>query len=163
MGRGTGFRQFSSKKGCPLFEYKGQISFHNIFINSHHKTLWQLEGLHLQHMEVPRLGAELELQLPAYTTATATWDLSHAWDCCAAHGNAGSLTHWVRSGIEPVSSWYKLGLLLLSHNENSWFVCLFYYLRHFAKCSDCLSSLNFIKILQDRIHRWIKPRFLKAN
>ena len=27
-------------------------------------------------MEVPRLGVELELQLPAYTTATATRDLS---------------------------------------------------------------------------------------
>ena len=30
-----------------------------------------------QHMEVPRLGVELELQLLAYTTATATWDPSH--------------------------------------------------------------------------------------
>ena len=29
-------------------------------------------GSHLQHMEVPRLGVELELQLPAYATATAT-------------------------------------------------------------------------------------------
>jgi len=27
-------------------------------------------------MEVPRLGVELELQLPAYATATATPDLS---------------------------------------------------------------------------------------
>ena len=27
-------------------------------------------------MEIPRLGVELELQLPAYTTATATLDLS---------------------------------------------------------------------------------------
>ena len=27
-------------------------------------------GLHLQHMEVPRLGVESELQLPAYATAT---------------------------------------------------------------------------------------------
>ena len=32
-------------------------------------------GLHLQHMEVPRLGVESELQLPA--TATATPDPSH--------------------------------------------------------------------------------------
>ena len=31
-------------------------------------------GLYLQHMEVPRLGVELELHLPAYATATATWD-----------------------------------------------------------------------------------------
>ena len=33
-------------------------------------------GLHLWHMEVPRLGFKLELQLPAYTTATAMHDLS---------------------------------------------------------------------------------------
>ena len=31
-------------------------------------------------MEVPRLGVELELQLPAYTTATATWDPSRTCD-----------------------------------------------------------------------------------
>ena len=31
---------------------------------------------HLRPMEVPRLGAESELQLPVYTTATATKDLS---------------------------------------------------------------------------------------
>ena len=33
-------------------------------------------GLHLWHMQVSRLGVELELQLPAYTTATATQDPS---------------------------------------------------------------------------------------
>ena len=27
-------------------------------------------------MEVPKLGVESELKLPAYATATATWDLS---------------------------------------------------------------------------------------
>ena len=31
-------------------------------------------------MEVPRLGVELELYLPDYTTATATPDLSHVCD-----------------------------------------------------------------------------------
>ena len=31
-------------------------------------------------MEVPRLGVELKLQLLAYTTATATQDLSHVCD-----------------------------------------------------------------------------------
>ena len=34
-------------------------------------------GLHPWHMEVPRLGVKLELQLLAYTTATATLDLSY--------------------------------------------------------------------------------------
>ena len=37
-------------------------------------------GPRLWHMEVPRLGIELELQLPAYTTATALWDQSHVFD-----------------------------------------------------------------------------------
>ena len=61
-------------------------------------------GLHVQHMEVPSLGVELELQLPDCTTATAMQDLSHVCDCTAAHGNARSLTHGVRPGIEPASS-----------------------------------------------------------
>ena len=30
----------------------------------------------LRHVEIPSLGDKLELQLPAYTTATATWDPS---------------------------------------------------------------------------------------
>ena len=45
-------------------------------------------------LDVPRLGVESKLQLPAYTTATATWDLSHvAVTYNTAQGNAGSLTH----------------------------------------------------------------------
>ena len=35
-------------------------------------------GRHPQHMEVPRLRVQAELQLPAYATATATADLSRA-------------------------------------------------------------------------------------
>ena len=31
-------------------------------------------------MEAPSLGVELELQLPAYATATAMWDPSHVFD-----------------------------------------------------------------------------------
>ena len=37
-------------------------------------------GLHLWHMEVPNLRTELELQLPAYTTAVAMQHLSHICD-----------------------------------------------------------------------------------
>ena len=39
-------------------------------------------GPHLWHMEVPRLGAESELQLLAYTTATEMPDPSHV---CKLH------------------------------------------------------------------------------
>ena len=42
-------------------------------------------GPHPQHMEVPRLGAEWELQLLAYATATATPDLSLL---CDLHHNS---------------------------------------------------------------------------
>ena len=38
------------------------------------------EWLHLQQMEVLGLGVKWELQLPAYTTALATWDPSHISD-----------------------------------------------------------------------------------
>ena len=48
-----------------LFLFFGFSNFFLVFL-----------GPHPWHMEVPRLGAELELQLPAYTTATAAWDLS---------------------------------------------------------------------------------------
>ena len=37
-------------------------------------------GPHLWHMELSRLGDELELQLLAYATATATRDLSRVCD-----------------------------------------------------------------------------------
>ena len=42
------------------------------------------------HMKVPRLGVESELQLLAYTTATATWDPSHV---CNLHHS--SWQHWI--------------------------------------------------------------------
>ena len=37
-------------------------------------------GPHPGHVEVPRLGIQSELQLPAHTTATATWDPSRICD-----------------------------------------------------------------------------------
>ena len=42
----------------------------------------------------------------------------------AVHGNPGSLTHWVRPGIELATSWFLVGLFPLCHNGNSW--CVMY-------------------------------------
>ena len=42
-------------------------------------------GPYPRHMEIPRLGVELELQSRAHTTATATQDLSHV--CDLHHGS----------------------------------------------------------------------------
>ena len=46
-------------------------------------------------MEVPRLGIQLELQLLAYTTATATQDLSHV---CHLHHSS-----WQRWILNPLN------------------------------------------------------------
>ena len=44
-------------------------------------------------MEVPRPGVELELHLPAYTSAMAMQDLTLSVTYTTAHGNARFLTH----------------------------------------------------------------------
>ena len=71
-------------------------------------------------MEGPRLGVELDLQLPAYTTAEATWDLSHV---CSLHHSSWKC--WILNLLSEVrdqthvlmdTSWI---LNPLSHNRNS--------------------------------------------
>ena len=53
-------------------------------------------GPHLWDMEVPRLGVQLEPQLPAYTTATATRIRATSVIYTTAHTRS-----WARPGIEP--------------------------------------------------------------
>ena len=60
-------------------------------------------------MEVPRLGVESELQVPATATATPDWAKSTTYT--TAHGNPGSLIHWARPGIEPAPSWILVGFV----------------------------------------------------
>ena len=50
-------------------------------------------GSYLWHMEVLRLGVELELQLLAYATAIAMWAPGVSAPYTTAHSNTGSLTH----------------------------------------------------------------------
>ena len=52
-------------------------------------------GPYPRHREVPRLGVESELQLPAYTTATATRDPSCV---CKLHHSSGQ--QWI---LNPLS------------------------------------------------------------
>ena len=54
-----------------LFTYLFIFNFY-LFI---YLAFWLFRAT-LQHMEVPRLGVELELQPPAYARATTTWDSS---------------------------------------------------------------------------------------
>ena len=84
-----------------------------------------LFGPHLQHMEVPRLGVELELQLPNYTTATATLDpsctndLYHSLQQCRILNPLSEARDRTRILMET-----NQVLNLLSHNGNSFFVLL---------------------------------------
>ena len=68
-------------------------------------------GYHQQHVEVPRLGIQSELQLPAHTVATTTQVPSCVCTYTTAHINTGSLTHWLRPGIEPTSARILVGLI----------------------------------------------------
>ena len=60
-------------------------------------------GPHLRHMEVPRLGVESELQLSAYTTATATWDLN---DVCKLHHSLWQ--RWILNPMSEASDWIPI-------------------------------------------------------
>ena len=82
---------------------------------------------YLQHMEVPRLGVEPELQL-LLTPQPGQHEIRAASvTYTAACGNAGSLTPWVRPGIKPASSQRQHWVLnLLSHNRNSQFFIFIY-------------------------------------
>ena len=72
-------------------------------------------GLKVQHKEVPRMGWNQiysyqppmsQAQEQQFRTASVTYT--------TAHRNAGSLTHWARPGIKPVSSW------ILVRSINHW-------------------------------------------
>ena len=85
---------------------RGDIfSFFFFFFNSF--FLWP----HLQHVEVPRLGVESELHLLAYTTTTATPDLSHLWDLHHSSGQRQILNPLSKARIKFTSSWILIEFL----------------------------------------------------
>ena len=66
-------------------------------------------------MEVPRLGVKSELQLPAYTTATATamQNLSHICDL-----NHSSGQHWVLNPLSEASDQTHILMVLVIFFSN---------------------------------------------
>ena len=74
------------------------------------------------HTEVPRLGVEMALQLPADTTAMVTWDLSHS---CDQHSS--SRQRWIlqplseaRDGMHILTDSSQLGNLLSRERTPGW-------------------------------------------
>ena len=64
-----------------------------------------LLGTHLQHMEVPRVGVRLELQLLPTSQPQQCQIPAVSATYTTVHSNAGSLTYWLGAGIKPTSSW----------------------------------------------------------
>ena len=73
-------------------------------------------GLHLRHMEVPRLGVKSELQLPAYATATATLGLSCIYDLHHSSQQPRILNP-LSKARDQTSSWLLVGFVTA---ESQW-------------------------------------------
>ena len=82
--------------------------------------LFVFSSPHLQHREAPRLGVELEPQLPAYTTATAMPDPSHIHN-----QRCSSQQRWILNPLSEAGDGTHIlmdtsqVLILLGHNGNS--------------------------------------------
>ena len=70
-----------------------------------------------RHMEVSRLGVELELQLLAYATVTATQDPSHTCDLHHSSRQCQIVNPLSRTVIKPASSWILVGFVTESQRE----------------------------------------------
>ena len=82
-----------------------------------------LLGPHFRHMEVPRLGVESKLQVLAYTTVTATSDLTWIFDL-----HHKSWQHQILNPLSNARDWTSILTdscqvhNTLSHNGNSLFI-----------------------------------------
>ena len=66
-------------------------------------------GLYLRHMEVPRPNRRYSCWPPPQPQPCRIQAASATYT--AAHGNARSLTHWARPGIESSTSWLLVGFV----------------------------------------------------
>ena len=108
-----------------------------------------------RHIEVPRLGGELELQLQAYTTATAAQDLSRV---CYLHHS--SLQHWILNPLSEArdrTNGYQSDLFPLRHNGNSQRMSLFNVQKFFRNLTRRVSDKAWTSLLAHllAIQSWI--------
>ena len=87
--KGTGILSYTLRSKWSIYRWLFQTISKLTFFS------FCLLRLHPGHMEVPRLGVQSELQLPAYAIATATSDLSHV---CDLHH-----TSWQRQILNPLN------------------------------------------------------------
>ena len=70
---------------------------------------FSFSGLHVWHVEVPRLGVESELQLLAYTTVTS--DPSHTDNLHCSSQQRQILNPLREAGDQMASSWMLVGFI----------------------------------------------------
>ena len=91
-------------------------------------------GLHLWCMKVPRLWGKWVLQLPAYATAAALWDLSSVCNLCHS-----SQQQQILNALSEARDW-NCSLMdtsqvhnSLSHSRNSWDHLYYHYYKFFFR------------------------------
>ena len=84
---------------CPWFYTIYLVQHTHVYTDTHKIHIYFLWP-YLQHMEVSGLGVESELQLPAYTIATATSDPSHACNLCCSSWHC-----WILGPLSEARDW----------------------------------------------------------
>ena len=90
-------------------------------------------GPHLWHVEVPMLGLNWNWScwpMPQ-PQKCRIWAMSATYS--TTHGKARSLTHCVRPGIEPMSSWILVGFII-TEPQGELQLLLFFFLNPFCHC-----------------------------
>ena len=114
-------------------------------------------------MEVPRLEVKSELQLLAYTTATATataaQDPSHV--CDLHYSSRQRLTLWMRPGMEPTSSWILVRFVTYWATTGTSHMCTSWYLQFWSQFASFSFWNDWVGILQQ--NACFLPRFIRHN
>ena len=108
----------------------------------------------------PRLGAESPAPQPQQCQI---WAVSVTYP--TAHGNTGSLTHWVRPGIEPATSWFPVGFVSAVPRQELPLLFLFLgpHLWHMevpglgVKSELQLLAYAIATIMPDPLTHWLRP------
>ena len=102
-------------------------------------------GTHPHHMEVPRLGVQSELELPAYERATATSDPSHVFDLHHSswqHRILNPLSqarHW--TGNVMVPGWIHFHCSMMGAPKFLNILLFLYLYFHYNKGDNCLDRV----------------------